>query len=393
MKQKLLFVIEDFQVNGAITSLLALLNALKDAECELYCFACSHEGSLLASLPPHVTLLPEQIEYAVFRKPLLAGFRYAVKHGNFLLAALRLCIPLSRKLFHKTPRFWSIRRPIPGKYDVAISYTDGFAGEILCQKVDAKRRAMWIHNDYIHYPQSSETYAAFDRVDLAIGCSQSVVDTFLTQHPGPYHKSTAVIHNIVNVQSTLARSCEAQTVAWKKNATLRILSVGRLSCQKNFKAIPAILYALKQKADAIPAPPRIDWLVIGAGEAYLAQCQVEVQRWHVEDQVRFIGAQANPFPYMKSCDLYIQPSQFEGWPMTTTEARALGCAIVASNLPCFREQLGEEPDCRLASPDNPETFAEQMLLLIRTTTHAPSKMIQRCSPQAVVTAFKKVILS
>lgn len=263
MKQKLLFVIEDFQVNGAITSLLALLNALKDAECELYCFACSHEGSLLASLPPHVKLLPEQIEYAVFRKPLLVGFRHAVKHGNFLLALLRLCIPISRRLFHKTPRFWRIRKPIPGVYDVAISYTDGFAGEILCQKVDAKRRAMWIHNDYIHYPQSSETFVAFDRVDLAIGCSQSVVDTFLAQHPGPYHKLTAVIHNIVNVQNALARSCETQTVVWREDASLKILSVGRLSCQKNFKAIPAILYALKQKANVIPPPYRLAYYRCG----------------------------------------------------------------------------------------------------------------------------------
>lgn len=42
---------------------------------------------------------------------------------------------------------------------------------------------------------------------------------------------------------------------------------------------------------------------------------------------------------MKKCDLYVQPSRHEGYGITLMEARMLCRAILASNIPVFREQI------------------------------------------------------
>ena len=42
---------------------------------------------------------------------------------------------------------------------------------------------------------------------------------------------------------------------------------------------------------------------------------------------------------MNLCDIYVQPSRFEGYGITVAEAKCLGKPIVATNIPEFQEQL------------------------------------------------------
>lgn len=56
----------------------------------------------------------------------------------------------------------------------------------------------------------------------------------------------------------------------------------------------------------------------------------------------FLGIKENPYIYMKQCDIYVQPSRFEGYCTTTNEARILGCPIVMTNVSGAEEQLENE---------------------------------------------------
>ena len=42
---------------------------------------------------------------------------------------------------------------------------------------------------------------------------------------------------------------------------------------------------------------------------------------------------------MKNCDIYVQPSRWEGYGITVAEAKVLCKPIVTSDIPEFREQL------------------------------------------------------
>ena len=43
-----------------------------------------------------------------------------------------------------------------------------------------------------------------------------------------------------------------------------------------------------------------------------------------------LGIKNNPYPYMKKCDLFIQPSLFEGYSLSIMEAKILGTPILAT---------------------------------------------------------------
>ena len=53
---------------------------------------------------------------------------------------------------------------------------------------------------------------------------------------------------------------------------------------------------------------------------------------NVCESVCFLGAKTNPYPYMKMCDIYVQPSYTEGYCLTVCEAAILGKAIVLTEI-------------------------------------------------------------
>ena len=53
----------------------------------------------------------------------------------------------------------------------------------------------------------------------------------------------------------------------------------------------------------------------------------------MEDEVIILGKKANPYPYIKKCDIYIQPSRYEGKAVTVLEAQMLGKPVVITDFP------------------------------------------------------------
>ena len=52
---------------------------------------------------------------------------------------------------------------------------------------------------------------------------------------------------------------------------------------------------------------------------------------NVENEVHFLGFQANPYPYLKESDIFISTSISEGFSLVICEALVLGIPIVATN--------------------------------------------------------------
>jgi len=52
-----------------------------------------------------------------------------------------------------------------------------------------------------------------------------------------------------------------------------------------------------------------------------------------------LGQQLNPYPYLKMCDIYFQPSRHEGYGIAVAEARAFCKPIVSTNFAGAQEQL------------------------------------------------------
>jgi glycosyltransferase involved in cell wall biosynthesis len=84
---------------------------------------------------------------------------------------------------------------------------------------------------------------------------------------------------------------------------------------------------------------------------------------NIEKNVILLGQKNNPYPYMKMCDIYVQPSRHEGYGITILEAKILEKVIVASNIEPIKEQIIDGETGILVIPEA-ENFADAIISLM-----------------------------
>ena len=126
---------------------------------------------------------------------------------------------------------------------------------------------------------------------------------------------------------------------------LNLLSVGRFSYPKNFDNIPDICRRI------LAAGVDVAWYLIGFGDGE-AVIRERIAAAGMEDQVRILGKKVNPYPYMAACDIYVQPSRYEGSPMTVQEAKALGKPVVITRFPTASDVIEDGRDGVIVPMDN-----------------------------------------
>jgi glycosyltransferase involved in cell wall biosynthesis len=82
--------------------------------------------------------------------------------------------------------------------------------------------------------------------------------------------------------------------------------------------------------------------------------------------VRFMGFQANPYPFMRAADLFVLSSRWEGFGNVIVEAMAVGTPVVATD--CNhgpREIIRHGESGLLAPPGDDAALATAMLRVLR----------------------------
>lgn len=74
----------------------------------------------------------------------------------------------------------------------------------------------------------------------------------------------------------------------------------------------------------------------------------------MENRVVLLGKKENPYPYISACDLYVQPSRYEGKCVTVREAQMLGKPVVITRYATSAGQLEDGVDGVIVPMDNAE---------------------------------------
>lgn len=106
----------------------------------------------------------------------------------------------------------------------------------------------------------------------------------------------------------------------------QILAIGRLSPQKGFDILLPAFAIVRQ------AHPTAVLTLLGDGEDKIA-LQDQARVLGIEDAVRFLGFQANPYLYLKHADIFVSSSRYEGFSNVIIEALACGTPVVATDCP------------------------------------------------------------
>ena len=103
---------------------------------------------------------------------------------------------------------------------------------------------------------------------------------------------------------------------------MNLLSVGRYCQAKNYDNVPDIVRRIVDSGIT-----DLRWYIIGFG-ADEDLIRSKIAEAGMEDHVILLGRKENPYPYIKACDIYVQPSRYEGKSVSVREAQML-CKPVA----------------------------------------------------------------
>jgi glycosyltransferase involved in cell wall biosynthesis len=151
-----------------------------------------------------------------------------------------------------------------------------------------------------------------------------------------------------------------------ESPALRLVWVGRISePQKRVSDLAKIARVLRDAGVAF----HLD--IVGDGEA-APELQSAMQSARVAERVRFHGwiASHNVLAMLRSSDVMIMPSNFEGMPVAAMEALACGCAVVGSDT-CGLEEYAHIPAARDAVWIYPRGHVEEASRLISAAGAVP----------------------
>lgn len=345
-RKKIIITMIYMHIGGAERSLLGMLHAMDYTKYDVDLFLFSHEGEFMNMIPPQVNLLPEIPAYKSLIQPL------AILKKNSLwlyllkkLAIITACIhyrcsgrkPNEHGITQYCERFLLPFLPsINTKpYDLAISFLSYH--NIISDKLSAAHKLGWYHNDYHQaHPFLKSDFKTWNRLNGIIHVSESALSSFIHYHPALKHKAY-VIENILSA-NYVRKQAQIPTEDFHRDPNqIYLLTVGRLCEQKAYDRAIEACYMLHQKGY------NIQWNVIGEGhlEQNLKQ---KVEDLGLNQKFLFLGPKSNPYPYIELCDIYVQPSNFEGKSVSVREAQILKKPVVVTNYSTASSQINNGID-------------------------------------------------
>ena len=358
MKPRIFIAMHYMEIGGAETALIGLLNALDPNRVEVDLFLHDHRGEMMQFIPEWINLLPQIPKYSVLERPIVE----LVKRGFWGIAAGRLWAKYISKVAYKrsgsklennggldkmskctAPLLPRINQSVT--YDLAISFLTPH--RIVAEKVKAKKKIAWIHTDYTRvWVDAEDELKVWQKYDYVASISSDVTNTFLQVFPSLAPKIVE-IENILSPTFVRKRAeLEDTDKEFRHEGTITLLSVGRFSDAKNYDNVPDICKRLINETKL-----NIKWYIIGYGgdEALIRQ---KIKEAGMEEHVILLGKRSNPYPYIKACDIYVQPSRYEGKSVTVREAQMLCKPVVVTNYPTAPSQIRSGIDGVIVPMDN-----------------------------------------
>lgn len=333
------------ELGGIERSLLGLLDSIDYNEYNVDLFLYAHHGPLMYLINENVNVLPEEKELAYLRE----SFGTKLKNRAYYSAYMRCKEAVISKFTHiNHDEMWAeiMRKkvkPIKKHYDLALGFFRPF--DLIDEKIYADIKVGWIHTDYSSAREDLELLRKdYAKMDYIVGVSDQTVRTFIELFP-EFESKVIISENIISESFMKSEADKLDVSNEMKDNCVKLLSIGRFCEAKNFDNVPEIASIIKSKG--------IDfrWYIIGYGaDENLIKSKIE--QYNMEDTVIILGKKENPYPYIKACDVYVQPSRYEGKCVAVREAQLLNKPVVITNYASSKSQLQDGFDGVIVPMDN-----------------------------------------
>ena len=352
MKKKIAVVFTRMIVGGAEKACINFLKAIDKSRYEVYLFTHVNGNPYIDKLPEQIILC--DLDMVNPQQQLV----HKLKRGRFLQVILgiyhramcRFVIGGYSKLMHSQKAYLFSETD----FDCAISYTANYPNTAATlYSVNSEKKITFVHGDLSDEQKTiAEFYPHLCKFSH-IFCVSEATNRRTKKLYQSLSSKMSVMYNAVDYQEILLRA-EEGICQFNKTA---IVTVGRLSSEKGQQMVPqTVRILLDQGYD-------INWYLVGDGPLH-GEVERECEKHNVQDHVILLGTKINPYPYIKNCDIYVQPSFTEGYCTTTVEAKVLCKPIVTTDAPGMREQFVSGENGLIVDAMTPEALAEGIRQLL-----------------------------
>lgn len=336
MKKSILFVINSMGCGGAEKSLLSLLSLLDYARYDVT-LQMFRRGGMFEELLPQEVHIREDLDYTVFcgKNPLTQLLSFDLRRINARVRTslfLRSNAKRGRPL-HDAQAYWKYSAaaydPLPERYDVAIAWGQGTPTHFVAEKVQAQKKLAWVNADYENVGHNKDFDCKYYAAFAGIICVSDKLCLTLQKVFPEYAAKMSTIYDINNPATIFAMA--NQPCSLRNEGNLTLVTVGRLVPQKGYDIAAKAAWLLKKRG------VRFHWYVVGGGDS--TPIEKDIVQYGIRDCFTLLGAKANPYPYMKAADIYVQTSKFEGYCLTLAEARMLNVPCVTTNFDVVYAQM------------------------------------------------------
>lgn len=336
--KRILFVIPSMRIGGAEKSLANLLNLIDLNEYDINLLMFKPGGELLQQIPSgiHILETDPSLFYAYKCDKNVFSCKAGVRSEILRIFSTGVCKILYGNCARQKrwTKFYKALLPkLDSEYDVAIGYLEGDASYYVIDKVNAKRKILWVHSNFdnIKKNEDASVYKEYFReADKVVSISDKCVQVLQDNYPDMRNKFVF----LPNLTSSVVLKNTAKAAIDEKflKDIFNIVSVGRLTEAKGFDMAIDALKILKERK--VP----VHWWIVGDGE--LREClEKQVRNNGVEQYLTFLGSKSNPYPYMNNADLIVQTSRWEGKSVVLDEAKILGKPILATAYATVKDQV------------------------------------------------------
>lgn len=358
--RKVLIVIRELSYGGAEKSLISFLKTLDEEYLEknnikIDLLLTNRGGFFNSHIPKYINVIDCPTDFETYCNPI----KNVIENKNLNIKSLfrKIQSVVVKKMLLKKSGLsagelqWKYvgkyLKRLEQHYDVAIAYFHDASAYYVIDKVDANRKIIWIHNEYEKLGFTDVFEREFyEKADRVITISDRCVNSFLRHFPDMEYKVT-MIENITSKLIVTQMSKQFNPKEYIDDNTVKILSIGRLSHQKGYDLGIEAMKILKETYD------NFHWYIIGAGELE-EELKLHVENADLSNHITFLGLRENPYPYIAGCDIFFQPSRFEGKSIALDEAIILCKPIVVTNYDTVYDSITNGENgiiCNMVSED------------------------------------------
>lgn len=370
--KKILLVNKSFTVGGIQSSMINMANELSEYY-EVHLFLYDPSGDMKERVNSKVKVLEPSWRF----RCLGMTVKDSLRTKNIKFVVFRIFAAMWSKLFdNRLPINIAIKhQPKMTGYDLAIAYhqeqrkksaMSGFS-RVVDKCVESKKKVAWLHFDSNAIDLDSQYNNPFyQKMDKVVCVSKSLMENFSNAYPELRNKMD-YCYNFLLYDEIKRKGLERQELEYPANKFI-CFSACRLTEEK------ALVRGVSALSEVMKEHNEIVWYIAGDG-VERNNIEKAIKYHGLERQVKLIGNQPNPYPYIRNADLVINVSYHEAAPMIFFESKALGTPVFSTRTSSATELLRDKIDSFICE-NSEDGIREQFAWVVENKQYVENAKMQ-----------------